>query len=854
MTRLASTTDPRAPFFRRWFVGADVRNALRRWRHRPGFALTAVVTLALGIGATTAIFSIVDAVLLRPLPWTDPDRLVAIHAVYPERRQNPGATLTWNRGLLSYQTWDALREEPAFAGVATWRKTPSLDSTLGEARTALVQTMEVSARLLPMIGVGLLHGRFFTEDEDFDRSDSVLVSEEAWQRHFGGRADIVGGRITLGSVTYGGEETKVVVGVIERGFALDGDPPPDVLLPVGDLSTPRRRDHSGWLRVVAKLAPAATVAAANDAAARAIAQQQAREPLTARALPLLDDTVGGAARPLWLLLAAAGLLLLIACTNVAGLLLGEARARRHEIAVRVALGGSRARVVRQLLVEHTLLGVAGAVAGVMLGFWLTRLCVELAPAALPRLDTVAVDARGAVFALTLGFVTVLLFGVAPALSLARTPAARLAEGGRDAAAGRRVGHRIIVATAMALALVLLAGASLLGETLLRLTARPLGFDPSNLHVVSFTMTTLPEMPTLKNNSMTRDQLNAANWDVATKWTRSWWLNMSGAIERVAALPGVASVGSARSAPFLSGRTTGQIRPIGRPVADAVATRLHAVDEAYFRTMGTPILRGRGFESRDRIGPAAHGLARALVRQPELPTIISRELERRLFGDDGVGRKIVLDDTVLNVIGVVPDARWRKTDDDDLAAFYLIAEGYKSLDTLFVRTSGDAITLLPAVKRTIELYNPNIVIRSMTSMDQLMARAMAEERFRATLSLMFGGAALVLAAVGLYGLAARRVADRRREIAVRVALGARPADVRGLVTRDALRTIGIGLIIGLPAAIAASQVTQSFLYGVTPTAPHVFAIAVAVLVLAALVATILPARRAAAIDPMIVLKE
>jgi len=276
----------------------------------------------------------------------------------------------------------------------------------------------------------------------------------------------------------------------------------------------------------------------------------------------------------------------------------------------------------------------------------------------------------------------------------------------------------------------------------------------------------------------------------------------------------------------------------------------------FDMLGTPILRGRGLDSRDRVGAAADGLTRPRGAWLPQQTVVSRELERRVFAGDALGQQFALgtgDPMLFNVVGVVPDLRWRKHDDDDLAAFYLLGEAYRSLNTLFVRLSGDAASLT-AIRSALRDHDPTMVVTGTAMMDHLVARSVADERFRAMLASVFGGAALVLAVVGLYGLAARRVAERRREIGVRVALGARPADVRILVFRDALRTVALGLAAGLPAAFAASQVTQSFLYGVTPTAPHVFVTAAAVLAIAAVCATLLPARRAAAIDPIVVLKD
>jgi hypothetical protein len=509
-----------------------------------------------------------------------------------------------------------------------------------------------------------------------------------------------------------------------------------------------------------------------------------------------------------------------------------------------------------------LLATAGAIGGLALAHWLTRAFVAIAPAGLPRLETVAVDARVAAFALGLGALTLLVFGIAPALSLARTPTTvALAEGGRDATSRRHLGQRVVVAAEIALALVLLVGASLLGETLFRLTSQPLGFNPSGLAVVSFRMTRLPGVPAKPITAAEYQVLTPAQFAERRRFfdslrTTGWWLHLSAAIERVAALPGVVTVGG-YTAPFIGARVTAMLRPFGRQPEEAVQVRQQLVTERYFEAMGVPILRGRNFGPGDRRGAAANAAREPVGSQAPIPAVVSRALERRFFGGDAVGKMLIQgspeSSRVLDIIGVVADTRWRKTADDDLATCYLLGGRYHSVNTLVVRSARDVAALLPAVRSTLRDYDPNIVVTSTATMDSILKRSIAEEHFRATLSAIYGGAALVLAAVGLYGLAARRVADRRREIGIRIALGARPSDVLGLVLRDALCTVGLGLAAGVPAALVASQATRTLLFGVTPTAPRVFVVAAIVLALAALVATLLPARRAAAIDPMIVLK-
>jgi predicted permease len=457
----------RRPSLRTLFYPPDVRFALRRWRRRPGFALTAILTLALGIGATTSIFSVVDAVILKPLPWPEADRLVIIHGVYPDRRQDPVYATTWNRGTLTCPMWDALARVSAFEDVAVWRWTGATDITFGEARTEIVATGEMSSTLLPLLRARVLHGRNLTVEDDLKPTYAMVLPYDTWQQRFGGRPDVVGQTVTMGHASSGGSHKRVIVGVVEPGFEFD-EPAPEFLWNAGTAGEVCRTYDTGSFRGIARLAPGATLESASVEAATVIAGLDRRDPTTVRLVPLVEEELGDAAQPLWLVFGAAGILLLVACSNVAGLLLGDGRARRHEIGVRVALGGSRFRIVRQLVVEHGLMALLGSAVGLVLAIWITQLLVGLAPPELPRLDTVTVDVRAAMFALSLGLATFLFFGVAPALSLATTPAVQvIAEGGRDAAGGRHLGQRLIVGAEMALALVLLVGAALFGETIFR---------------------------------------------------------------------------------------------------------------------------------------------------------------------------------------------------------------------------------------------------------------------------------------------------------------------------------------------------------------------------------------------------
>jgi predicted permease len=829
---------------------ADIRYALRRWRHRPGFAATAILTLGLGIAAATSIFSVVDAVLLRPLPWVNPESLVIVHGVYPERRNSPATAPTWNRWYLSYPGWDALRTAASFQTVGAYTYIASTDLTFGEDRTEVVTHLDLSSNFLPMLGVKLVLGRYFTEQEDNVSTQSIILTEEIWRRRFGARPDVIGERLMTGSASSGGRYPRTIVGVIEAGFRFEGVTP-DVLLPIGIPAEVSRKYPSPSLRVVARLAPGVSLAAADaQSAALVSAAPNQAAPTTARLVTLEEEQVGSTRRPLWLLFGGAGILLLVACSNVAGLLLGEARVRRHEIAVRSALGGSRARVLRQFVVEHALLAIAGAVVGLTAAYWLIGVLVAVAPTGMPRIEAAAIDLRAIVFAVTCGFVTLLTFGVAPALSLSRTPVAGvLAEGGRDGGVSRVLGQRLIVVGQVALALVLLTGATLFGETMLRLHEQPLGFDPRGVAVVSTTFTGSP----LGDPARFKEIMDAARqsgnpgrgYDRLMTETAS--ARNATVLDRLGAVPGVTSAAVSSAVPFIVNPGRQQIVLEGRPDAERHETALHTVSEHYFATMGMTLLSGRGFHPAD-----AGGDVRAVV--------VSSEFERRFFPGGAIDRqfKMVYGERYqlslpFRVIGVAPNVKRQDPTDDVRPAYYTYDRQSGAPRYFVIKTSGDPAAVLPSVRKAINDVSPQIVVTSMDTLDARVARSVAEERFRATLSAVFGAAALLLAAVGLYGLAARRVADRRREFGVRVALGARPGDVRRLVLRDAFVIVATGLAIGLPTSFAIAQVTRSLLFGVSATAPHVFAITVAVLGSMVMLATILPARRAGRVDPVIALR-
>jgi putative ABC transport system permease protein len=426
-----------------WPIRHDLRLAWRRWAGRPVLALTAILILALGIGATTSIFSIVDAVLLRPLPWKDPNRLVTLYVVRPEWRTNPVLANSWNTGNISWTILKDLQQRSnAFEAFGAWQSDrPTLNGTQNE----LVRTLQVTSSVLPMLGVSPVRGRFFTPDEDDVSTTNVLVSHEAWQRRFGGRDDILGLAVSLN------EKPFSIVGVLPPGFRFGITEPVEFVLPMGRVPERDRHENNYFMNSVARLAPGVTIDQARQQVDSLVAGTEGLDKQRARITLFDEDRRADSRRPLLLLLAGAALLLVIAASNVAALLLGDASSRRQEIAVRVALGGARWQVARQLFSEGLLLAIGAAVAGLVIALVLTPVLVSIAPEALPVFGDIRIDARVFAFALGLTMVTLLFFGVAPSMLMSSAdPADAMRESGRDPGARRTRGYRWIVACQVAL--------------------------------------------------------------------------------------------------------------------------------------------------------------------------------------------------------------------------------------------------------------------------------------------------------------------------------------------------------------------------------------------------------------------
>jgi putative ABC transport system permease protein len=814
-------------------IYTDATLAVRRWIARPALALTAILTLGVGIGAATAIFSVVDGVLLRPLPWREPERLVFVYTLSPALRTDPVLRAFWDRGPFTWPQFTELqRPVPAVEAVASWMNTRVTigGDTAGGESAALVDALHVSSAMLPMLGVRTFAGRTFSAAEERAVSDSVLISYEAWQRRLGGDAAVLGRRVVLN------DAGRTIVGVLPPGFVAQlgsgGELPlrPDFLLPFGALGD-NRRPSNGAYRVVARLAPGASLLDAEAQLTPLLSGGKDTQPAV-RVVPLIDEQFGRSRESLYVLLAGALLLVMIACANVAGLLLGDGSTRRHEFAMRRALGAGRAPVLRQLLTESSVLALGGGAIGVALAWWIMPALVALAPEGLPRIDTVAVDLRVLAFAVAITAATTLVCGVGPSLVGSAAPAADVLRDGQRAGRRRRWTPRAIVIGEVALATVLLCSAALLTETVLRLRSQPVGFNPDGVLALGV------QIPREDAADVTRRTRIEAS-----------------VLDRIRRVPGVASAAAVAAPPFSGITGFNGIGVEGRP-GEVLRARRHLVTGEYFATMGIPILRGRGFQAADA------SWQQTTQPPPDSPitdgagvAIVSEETERRYFGGTAVGRRMVFGRTRLTVVGVVGDVKMGRYSEDATPEFYLFTRQFPWIPVghVVVRAADDAPALLPALRRAATTNDSHLAVTSIGTLDDAMSRTVANERYRAVLSVAFGGTAIFLAAICLFGLLSRTVNERRREIGVRMAVGATPADIVRLVIGEGSALAVAGLLLGLPAAAGVARIIQAQLFGVQPSAPHTFVLASLVLGTAVCVAMLIVARHASRVHPLAALR-
>lgn len=794
----------------------------------PGFTVVSVLALALGIGANTAIFSVVNAVLLRPLPYRDPDRLV--HAL---RTQPPIM-----RGPISrpdFMEWQT--QQKVFQGIAAYYSETYNLTGVDEAER--IGGARVTESFFSLFGIAPALGRLFlsTEDQAGSSGRVAVIGYGMWQRNFGGDPQLVGRTVNLNGEAY------TVIGIAPPGFNF---PRRSEIWTPALLAEDKRDRGSNYLMVIARLKDDVSVEQAQaqmNQVASLLAQQYPENDtnLSVTISPLLEEQVRGVRPVLLILLGAVAFVLLIACANVANLLLARATARQKEIAVRTALGATRGRIIRQLLTESILLALLGGGLGVLVSTWGIKLLVALAPATLPRVKEIGLDQWVLGFTLLISVLTGIIFGLAPALQVSTTNLNEvLKEGTRGAATSsphRASLRRALVVIEIALSLVLLVSAGLLVESIRRLTEVNPGFNPQNLLTANVSFPRKPSSTDDRSEAV----VAAAQVQEAANFLRE-------VQERVAQLPGVEAVGAINDLPVAGqGSVNGDFNIEGRPKyrsGEAPIAEYRLITPDYFRAIGIPLLQGRTFIEGDGTGA-------------QVPIMINETLARRFFsGEDPLGKRLlVLDEKPHQIIGVVGDARqWgldRPPDPEIYFSYKQIAFGPGT--TLVIRANVDPGSLSESLRRAVLDVNHDAPVYSIRTMMQVMAESMAQRRFNTVLMTSFAVVALLMAAIGLYGVISYSVAQRTHEIGIRMALGAQLSDVVRMVLWQGLKLALAGVIAGLIVSLALTRVMTNLLYGVSATDPLTFTCVAVLLTGVALLACYIPARRAAKVDPMIALR-
>jgi len=810
-------------------IWQDVRLAIRGVRRAPSFSALVIATLALGIGANVAIFSIVNGILLKPLPFADPERLIRI-----DQSQSYGS-------ISEPEFADFRRDAHTLKGVAAY--TGGSVSFTGQGEEAeRVDRARVSDGFFQVLQVGAMLGRTFQPEEERAGAAPVMVlSYGLWQRRYGGDRAILGKDVLMNG------QARTVVGVMPPSFRFPGEDT-GVWTPIGFRYDSLWTRNNHYLQVIGRVAPGVEISQVS-AELRTLTAKWANEypdvyfpdkPYSAAATPLTDAVVGQARPYLLALLGAVGFILLIACVNVANLLLVRGESRRKDLAVRTALGASRTRLARQGLTESILFSIAGGLAGLAVAKLGLRALLLLAPSELPRLSEVGIDPTVLWFAVAMSAITGLAFGVAPAWLAAREDTSEtLKEGGKTStSASRGAGRtrRRLVSAEIALTVVTLCGAGLMVRSLVMLQAVDLGFQPD--HVLTMRLTPAPPPGTL-----TPDERSAR----AT-------LLYDQILSRVRAQSQVAAAAAVEDLPVADGNSSWSILIDGAPqtsIAQAPTAMPQVVTVDYFKTMRIPLVKGRMFTSDDRGDAPLVAVVNETMARQQWP-------KRDALG--GTVRMFSLGSPWVTVVGVVKDVRSVGYTGDVPPTMYFPhsqagRSAYFTPDalSLVVRTTGDPSNVTKIVRGIVREVDPSAPVSRVATMETLVANSVAARRFSTVLLAGFGGLALVLAAIGIYGVISSTVAQRQYEIGVRMALGARRQDVVTMVLREGLRTALLGAGVGLIAAIAVGYTLRAVFYEVTAWDPPTLIGSIVLLMLAALLASWLPARRASAVHPMSALR-
>jgi putative ABC transport system permease protein len=800
----------------------DLRHAVRVLRKTPAFTLVVIFTLGLGIGANTAMFSVVNAVLLQDLPFQDPSHVVDINEY-----SNGAPTAIAPANFVDWR-----RMARSFSAMAVYRPRTFNVST-GSGEPERLQGAQTSSTFFDVLGVSPILGRSFTRDDAEPGRSTVVLSYGLWQRRFAG-ADVVNRTIRLNG------EPFTVAGVMPAGFNFPQDAEFWTAsthdLPGAGPVDPRENRGAHYLRGIARLNSGVTLDQANAELATITQQLIAQYPDTntnfvTKAASLQEQLVGSARTPLLILLGAVGCVLLIVIANVANLLMARATVRARELAIRAAIGANRRTLIRQLLTESVVMAAVGGVLGVLLAFWGVDLILALEPGEVPRVTPISVDATALMFAVALSLVTGILFGVGPAWQASRP---QLQSTLKDATRGttgegsKQLARMGLVLAEVAISLVLLVGAGLLFRSLMTLLNVPLGFTSSGVM-------TMQVAPTGENYR--------APGHFISYWDR--------VLENVRAVPGVKAAALSASAPMTPGMSVLGFQVGGRPEVPLHQSPIGhylEVSPGYFSAMGIPLLKGREFNAQDAIeNPRVIVINEAMARR-EFPN--QEALGQRFsFTPDRNGQP-----QWLEIVGVVGNVRQYRADEAPVPMTYAVhTANPQRAYSLLVRSDGDAMALSASIRAAIQSVDPSLPIARARTLDEVIGASLTQRKFNMTLLVVFAGIALVLAVAGIYGTVAYAVAQRTQEIGIRVALGASTGEVLRLVLADALKPVVAGLVLGMGAAFALTRALDRLVYGISTTDTMTFVTLPLLLGLIAMIASWLPALRATRVDPMIALR-